>query len=205
MIVIDGEPWPPRLHGTGTEDYFGTAFAPFRAPSPCTLPWPHRLLGRRKSGPSRGKNSMYRFHIEDPVRFRKSIRVSIEHGEAERAFKRLLVHRVLVPARAAQAVSGDVACGNAETASPLEAPARRASVVTAPPDQAEPGCRASRHAHRSLPGETPGNPPSPSCPGARPRTARARSAPSRSPGPHPRPTVERSTVRRSPSPDSWRR
>ena len=22
MVFIDGEPWPPRLHGTGTEDYF---------------------------------------------------------------------------------------------------------------------------------------------------------------------------------------
>ena len=28
MIFIDGEPWPPRLHGTGTEDYFNTAFCP---------------------------------------------------------------------------------------------------------------------------------------------------------------------------------
>jgi hypothetical protein len=31
-----------------------------------------------------GKVSMYRFHIEDPVRFRKSIRVTIEHGHANR-------------------------------------------------------------------------------------------------------------------------
>jgi hypothetical protein len=26
MFVIDNEPWPPRLHGTGTEDYFGMAW-----------------------------------------------------------------------------------------------------------------------------------------------------------------------------------
>jgi hypothetical protein len=28
MIFIDGEEWPPSLHGTGTEDYFGTAWCP---------------------------------------------------------------------------------------------------------------------------------------------------------------------------------
>ena len=26
MIFIDGEAWPPSLHGTGTEDYFGAAW-----------------------------------------------------------------------------------------------------------------------------------------------------------------------------------
>lgn len=79
MIVIDGEPWPPRLHGTGTEDYFGTAFGPWH---PYHAPY-HGLTvySGDDSWPFRGKNSMYRFHIEDPIRFRKSIRVSIEHGE----------------------------------------------------------------------------------------------------------------------------
>jgi len=28
MIFIDGEPWPPSLHGTGTEDYFNTSWSP---------------------------------------------------------------------------------------------------------------------------------------------------------------------------------
>lgn len=28
MFYIDGEPWPPSLHGTGTENYFSTAFGP---------------------------------------------------------------------------------------------------------------------------------------------------------------------------------
>lgn len=80
MIVIDGEPWPPRLHGTGTEDYFNTAFCPsdeFNAPYHGLT-----LYSGNPEWPFAGKNSMYRFHIEDPVRFRKSIRVSIEHGEA---------------------------------------------------------------------------------------------------------------------------
>lgn len=80
MIVIDGEPWPPRLHGTGTEDYFNTAFCPsdeFNTPYHGLT-----LYSGNPEWPFSGKNSMYRFHIEDPVRFRKSIRASIEHGEA---------------------------------------------------------------------------------------------------------------------------
>jgi hypothetical protein len=31
-----------------------------------------------------GKISMYRFHIEDPITFHKSVRVTIEHGHANR-------------------------------------------------------------------------------------------------------------------------
>jgi hypothetical protein len=75
MIFIDGEEWPPSLHGTGTEDYFNTAYCPaVKYDSPyhgLTLP----------GGPNwSGKSSYYRFHIEDPVHFRKSIKVTIEHG-----------------------------------------------------------------------------------------------------------------------------
>lgn len=80
MIVIDGEPWPPRLHGTGTEDYFCTAFGPTQ--EFCS---PYAGLHHASGDEEwrwRGKQSMYRWHIEDPIRFEKSIRVSIEHGEA---------------------------------------------------------------------------------------------------------------------------
>jgi DUF2961 family protein len=28
MFFIDGERWPPSLHGTGTEDYFNTSWSP---------------------------------------------------------------------------------------------------------------------------------------------------------------------------------
>lgn len=83
MIFIDGEPWPPCLHGTGTEDYFLGAYCPhevFNTPYAGIT----RYSGSKEWGehdwPFRGKNSMYRFHIEDPVRFEKSIRVTIEHG-----------------------------------------------------------------------------------------------------------------------------
>lgn len=79
MIFIDGEPFPPSLHGTGTEDYFNTAWCPtqeYHAPY-------HGLVLAGQQNWS-GKVSMYRFHIEDPIRFRRSIRVTIEHGHANR-------------------------------------------------------------------------------------------------------------------------
>jgi hypothetical protein len=79
MIFVDGQPFPPALHGTGTEDYFNTAWCPTQEHH---APY-HGLT--MAAGPNWwGKASMYRFHIEDPVRFRKAIRVSIEHGHANR-------------------------------------------------------------------------------------------------------------------------
>jgi hypothetical protein len=78
MIFIDDEPWPPRLHGTGTEDYFNTAFCPkqeYHAPYHGIT-----VYSGNEAWPWGGKNSMYRFHIEDPIRFERSIRVTIESG-----------------------------------------------------------------------------------------------------------------------------
>jgi hypothetical protein len=79
MICIDGEEWPFSIHGTGTEDYFNTAWgtnevfcSPFFGMS--------RAAGANWSG----KSSWYRFHLLDPVRFSRSIRVSLEHGHANR-------------------------------------------------------------------------------------------------------------------------
>ncbi|HHW47179.1 MAG TPA: DUF2961 domain-containing protein [Clostridiaceae bacterium] len=83
MIFIDGEPWPPSLHGTGTEDYFNTAFGPtqeFCAPyHGITL-----YSGDKAGFKYGGKNSMYRLHIRDPIYFDSSIRVTIEHGHANK-------------------------------------------------------------------------------------------------------------------------
>jgi hypothetical protein len=79
MIIIDGEPLP-RLYGTGSEDYFNTAFAPTQ--EFCT-PYHGLILNSGvQEQPWQGKNSVYRYHIEDPIYFEKSIRVTIEHGEA---------------------------------------------------------------------------------------------------------------------------
>ncbi len=79
MIFIDGEPFPPALHGTGTEDYFNTAWCPDEPFSALYHGMP--LTG----GPNfAGQWSMYRFHIEDPVTFDESLLVTIEHGHANR-------------------------------------------------------------------------------------------------------------------------
>ncbi len=76
MIFIDGDS-TPTIFGTGTEDYFNTAFCPtqeYNAPyHGITLPG-----GKNWSG----KISYYRFHIQDPIYFEKSIKVTIEHGHA---------------------------------------------------------------------------------------------------------------------------
>jgi hypothetical protein len=84
MFLIDGEPWPGSLHGTGTEDYFNQSWCP-------DVVYTHPYFGTARA-PGRGNNDprfgwmgrthCYRFHIEDPVRFAKSLRASIEHGHA---------------------------------------------------------------------------------------------------------------------------
>jgi hypothetical protein len=89
MIVIDGEPGgtgslpcPPALHGTGTEDWFNCAFGPDQE---YTAPY-HGILLHTRSADCRfwRKQSVYRYHVEDPIRFRQSIHVSIEHGHANK-------------------------------------------------------------------------------------------------------------------------
>ena len=79
MIFVDGEPFPPSLHGTGTEDYFNAAWCPTE---PFSGPYHGITL---PGGPNwSGRSSLYRFHVEDPIHFRESIRVTIEHGHANR-------------------------------------------------------------------------------------------------------------------------
>ncbi|MCC7208497.1 MAG: DUF2961 domain-containing protein [Anaerolineae bacterium] len=81
MILIDGEPLP-SLYGTGTEDYFNTAFCPTQEYS---APYHGVILNQGSSDWRwRGKNTVYRYHIEDPIFFEKSIRVTIEHGHANK-------------------------------------------------------------------------------------------------------------------------
>lgn len=79
MIFIDGEKFP-SLYGTGTEDYFNTAFGPW---TEFSAPY-HGIIVNSGDEKWRwkGKNTVFRFHIEDPVMFEKSIKVTIEHGTA---------------------------------------------------------------------------------------------------------------------------
>lgn len=79
MIFLDDEPWPPSLHGTGTEDYFTDAWGMsghaglYAGVSYATEATPE---GRRQCG------TCYRFHLPDPIFFREALRFSIEHGHA---------------------------------------------------------------------------------------------------------------------------
>jgi Protein of unknown function (DUF2961) len=77
MFFVDGEKLP-SINGTGSEDYFlgawdfgGKPFAYgfFGAP----------IVGAELEG---GRWSIYRFHLDSPIPFTKSLRATIEHGHA---------------------------------------------------------------------------------------------------------------------------
>jgi hypothetical protein len=79
MFMIDGEKWPPDMHGTGTEDYFGHAWGMQNENA-----FPYNGVSYHEKTPFRfnEKLTVYRYHICDPVIFHRSLRVSIEHGHA---------------------------------------------------------------------------------------------------------------------------
>ena len=80
MFFIDGEQWPPSLHGTGTEDYFCGAWNYNRLKEVfCT---PYYGYHFKTNADYTGKHSQYRYHIQDPIPFRESLLFSIEHGHA---------------------------------------------------------------------------------------------------------------------------
>lgn len=83
MFLVDGEPWP-GIHGTGTEDYFNMSWCPdtlFHHPYFGCARAPGRENASSRFGWI-GKTHLYRFHVEDPIRFQRSLRASIEHGHA---------------------------------------------------------------------------------------------------------------------------
>ena len=77
MFFIDGEKLP-SINGTGTEDYFLGAWD-FGG-----KPFSYALFGAPVVGPERAGSrwSVYRFHLDSPITFRKSLRATIEHGHA---------------------------------------------------------------------------------------------------------------------------
>lgn len=75
MIFIDGEAWPPSIHGTGSEDALNHGYGMQR----------NAYLFNGSSiyeADTHGYQTSYVFYIANPVRFQKSIRASIEHGHA---------------------------------------------------------------------------------------------------------------------------
>jgi hypothetical protein len=80
MFFIDGETWPPHLHGTGMEDYFCGAWNYNQLKeTDCKPYYGYHFKGNIDYT---GKHSQYRFHIEDPVYFEQKLLFSIEHGHA---------------------------------------------------------------------------------------------------------------------------
>ncbi len=75
MIWVDGYKWPPDLHGTGSEDYLGQAWAM----QPNAFLRNGSSLFEYRTG---GYQTSYVFHVENPVYFEREIRVTIEHGHA---------------------------------------------------------------------------------------------------------------------------
>ena len=77
MFFVDGES-KPSINGTGSEDYFLGAwgFGPHS--------FAYGLYGAPVKGGERAgsRTSVYRFHLDSPVPFTKSLRATIEHGHA---------------------------------------------------------------------------------------------------------------------------
>nr|CAA9288718.1 FIG01075363: hypothetical protein [uncultured Armatimonadetes bacterium] len=73
FFFIDGKA-EPALQGTGTEDYFSDAWGVFPHTGPFygTTVWE----GNEAVG---GHTTVYRWHVPDPVTFRKSLRLELEH------------------------------------------------------------------------------------------------------------------------------
>ena len=80
MWFIDGEAWPPSLHGTGTEDYFNTAWG-------LKEHYLHPYFGAARVNEGEtawlGRTHVYRFHLEEPIHFSTALRGSIEIGHAD--------------------------------------------------------------------------------------------------------------------------
>jgi Protein of unknown function (DUF2961). len=74
MIFIDGEKIA-SIMGTGSEDYFNHAWGMQRNTSLYSGTIVHESIVP-------GYQVSYRFHITDPVHFKKSIKVTMEHGHA---------------------------------------------------------------------------------------------------------------------------
>lgn len=79
MFFIDGEPWPPSLHGTGSEDYLTQAWGMHNRQYLYAGASVHEHDEKYKD---RKALTSYRLHVHDPILFSKSMRFSIEHGHA---------------------------------------------------------------------------------------------------------------------------
>ena len=77
MIFIDEDLWPPSFHGTGTEEIFGGGASPKHEYS-----GPYTGFHLIENFNYHGNNGMYRWYINDTIRFKEKIRWTLEHGHA---------------------------------------------------------------------------------------------------------------------------
>ncbi len=77
MFFVDGEK-TPSINGTGTEDYFLGAW------DFGSHPFAYESYGAPVTGLERAGDrvSLYRFHLDSPITFTKSLKATIEHGHA---------------------------------------------------------------------------------------------------------------------------
>jgi hypothetical protein len=77
MFFVDGEK-QPSINGTGSEDYFLGAW------DFGDHPFSYSLFGAPVKGTelAGSRSSVYRFHLDSPIPFMKSLRATIEHGHA---------------------------------------------------------------------------------------------------------------------------
>ena len=76
MFFIDGAT-EPTVNGTGSEDYFIGAYG-FQKPFAYAL-YGAPIVGQERAG---SRSSLYRFHLDSPIPFTKSIKATVEHGHA---------------------------------------------------------------------------------------------------------------------------
>jgi hypothetical protein len=77
MFFIDGAK-EPQITGTGSEDYFLGAYDFGGRPFSYAL-YGAPVVGEEKAG---SRSSVYRFHLDSPIPFTKSLKATIEHGHA---------------------------------------------------------------------------------------------------------------------------
>jgi hypothetical protein len=77
MFFVDGEA-TPSINGTGSEDYFLGAWGFGDHPFAYALSGAP-VKGNEKAG---SRTSVYRFHLDSPITFTRSLRATIEHGHA---------------------------------------------------------------------------------------------------------------------------
>ena len=83
-FYLDGDGEYPTIAGTGTEDYFGGAWAFEQVEGEGYLPYSspylgfHQVTGQDNFGKANNRFGMYRWHLPDPIHFTTDLRVDVQ-------------------------------------------------------------------------------------------------------------------------------